>query len=80
MKRAIPPSFAHEHFRAAQPMRVVIDVKLGGAPALLLGHWVDDAGREIAAHVLPLGSRRRLFDIRDLPPAPATKPIGDNGR
>lgn len=77
MRRPTPPNFAHEHFRAAEPPRVVQDEKLGG-PAWLLGHWVDEAGRVVAHHVQPLGSRRRLFEIRELPPAVPATPREDD--
>ena len=66
-----------EFFRPAIPPYVAVDHYLNGALTIVMGHWVDADGREIAAEVSTGSARRRLFDLSPLPAAPAFKPIED---
>jgi hypothetical protein len=69
-----------EHFRPAVPPYAAIDNSLGGAVVLVLGHWLDARGREVAAEVATMAQRRRLLDLRPIPPAPAFQPFEDESR
>ncbi|MFN0183024.1 MAG: hypothetical protein ACKVQR_04310 [Aquabacterium sp.] len=66
-----------EYFRPAVPPYAVVDNYLNGAVVLIVGHWVNEDGREIAAEVSGTTARRRLTDLSPIPPCPAFKPIED---
>jgi hypothetical protein len=42
---------------------------------LVVGHWVDERGREIAVQVAATTQRRGLLDVAPLPRSPQFEPI-----
>lgn len=70
-------SHQHEHFRPAVPPYAARDSRATGAIVLVLGHWLDSRGREIAVQVAGTSQRRGLMDVAPLPPAPQFEPIED---
>lgn len=71
---------AREYFRPATPPYAARDSRANGAIVLVLGHWVDSRGREIAVQVAATSQRRSLMDVAPLPPAPAFQPIEEAQR
>ena len=69
-----------EFLRPATPSFPAIDAEMGGVVVEVIGHVVDANGREIAAVVSTMVSRRALTDLRPLPAAPAFRPVEDDQR
>jgi len=67
------------YFRPATPPYAARDSRAQGAIVLVLGHWLDDHGREIAAQIVPTTQRRRLLDVAPLPLPPVARfePVED---
>jgi len=67
----------HEHFRPAIPPYAARDPRANGAIVLVVGHWLDDRGREIAVQVQGTTQRRSVMDVAPLPPLPQFEPVED---
>jgi hypothetical protein len=68
-------SVYREHFRPAVPPYAARDTRANHAIVLVVGHWVDERGREIAVQVAATTQRRGLMDVAPLPPSPQFEPI-----
>lgn len=66
-----------EFFRPAVPPYAARDRSLANAVVLVIGHWVNADGREVAAQVISMATRRSLLDLAPIPAAPHFVPFGD---
>lgn len=69
----------YEQLRGVPPY-LAQDSRASGAIVLVVGEWLDNAGRVIGFQVVPSTQHRRVLDLKPLPPVPEFEPLEDIAR